>query len=249
MADDERQATPCMSCFDLSGVCSDDQGQLLAGIKGNEKAGGDKNYKKVVSGHGAQILSTAYALSFETALRATALLKIAEYQMERQDFIDLLMRLAGDGDVVALAKMVEEKRSDFSGQSLVNPAVAGDVAVTGEALPGRWAALSDKTGALKAKREELLAQQKKQAAWAKQEKKFAELKAAGLMTDEEIEAKKADFMAKDPANDNFTGDLEDTGEEAEKTGVEKVKTATTDAVAEGAANAVTKGFGALLGGS
>jgi len=247
MADEERQATPFMNCFDLEGVEGEEKDSLLAGIKGNENAGGDKAYKKVVSGHGAAMLGTAYSLTFETALRAQAILMRAQLEMPREKFLEILAELTENDDLVTLMKMIRENRTDYSGKSLVNPATAGDVATKGEALPGRFAALRDPTGSLKAKRAELLAQQKKETQWAKQEKQLLGLKSAGLMTDEEIEKKKAEFMAKDPANDTFDGNLDDTGEETEKTGVDKVKQATTDAVAEGAAGAVTKGFGKLLG--
>jgi len=249
MADEtERQATPSMSCFDLFGTESSDKSTLLAGIKGNEKAGGDKNYKKVVAGHGPQILGTVYSISFETALRAQAFLRCAELKLSPEEFVEFLEALSQAADIKALTKMVLEKRTDYTGKSLVNPALAGDVAVTGKALPGRFAALTDKTGALKQERAELIAQKKKEIAWAKQDKAFQQQKDAGLMTDEEIEAKKEMFFAQDPANDTFDGNLEDTGEETEKTGTEKVKDATTDAVAEGVGGAITKGFGALLGG-
>ena len=248
MADEERQATPFMSCFDFGGAEKDDKSNLLAGIKGNEKAGGDKNYKKIVAGHGSQVLGTFYALNFETALRAQAFIKLAELKLEEAAYLEFLEQLSQGEDIIALGKMVLENRTDYTAKALVNPALAGDVATTGEAIPGKWAAYRDPTGQMKAKRAELLAEQKKDAGWAKQEKSFADLKTAGLMTDEEIEAKKAAFYAKDPANDTFDGNLEDTGEEGEKTAAEKVEASTTDAVAEGAAGLVTKGFGAFLKG-
>lgn len=244
MADDERQSTPYMGCFDLDGVETNQKDQLLAGIKGNENAGGDKAYKKVVAGHGAQITGTVYAMTFETALRAHAFLRCAELKLSPEEFVDFLEQLSQGADVKALAMMVLENRTDFSGKSLVNPALAGDVATTGEALPGRWASIRDPTGSLKQKRAELLAQQKKEADWAKKEK---QMRALGFLSDEEIEAKKKEYLAKDPAAETFDGNLDDTGEETETTGKEKVAGAATDAVAQGVGTAIGKGFSKLLG--
>lgn len=244
MADEtERQATPFMSCFDLKGAESSDKSTLLAGIKGNEKAGGDKDFKKIAAGHGPQILGTLYSLNFETALRAQAFLRCAEMKLSPEDFVEFLEELAQSDDIKSLVKMVVEKRTDYTGKSLVNPALAGDVATTGEAVPGRWAAWRDPTNSLKQQREELIAQQKKETAWAKQDKAFQQQKDAGLMTDEEIETKKDMFFAQDPANDTFDGNLEDSGEETEKTGTEKIKDAGANVVADG----IAKGFGNLFG--
>jgi hypothetical protein len=245
MAEEERQATPYMGCFDLDGTEEEDKTNLLAGIRGNENAGKDKGFKKVVATHGAPILGTLYSLSFETVLRAIAFLEVAKQKLGPDEYLQFLTNLSQGDDVKSLAKMVLEKRTDYSGKSLVNPAVAGDVAVTGEALPGRWASLTDPLA--KAKRQEITAGKKADKKWLAQEKG---LRAAGLFSEEEIAAKKKEYMAKNAPNgkeladQKFDGNLEDTGpEETEPQGVDKVKAAAVD----GAAGAVNKGFGKLFG--
>lgn len=245
MADDERQATPFMGCFDLDESDEEDKTHLLAGIRGNENAGKDKGFKKVVATHGAAILGTVYSLSFETTLRAMAFLEVARHKLGPEEYSQFVTDLSQGADVKSLAKMILEKKTEYSGKSLVNPAVAGDVAVTGEALPGRWAALTDPL--MKVKRQELTAGKKADKKWLAQEKS---LKSAGLFSEDEIAAKKKEYMAKNAppngkelADKKFDGNLEDTPEETEPEGVDKVKAAAAD----GAAGAVTKGFTSLFG--
>lgn len=240
--EEERQATPSMFCFDLDGVEEDDKTSLLAGIKGNENAGKDKGYKQVVTTHGPAILGTIYSLSFECALRAQAFLKVAEYKLDREEYFEVLSSLAQGKDINAMVKMIMENRTDYSAKGLVNPAVAGDVALTGEALPGRFAALKDPMAALK--RQELKSRQKKEKDWKAKEKEF---KALGV-SDDEIAAQKEKFFA--GADEKFDGNLDASGEDAEPGDLNKVKEGAVDGAASGAsqlAAGAVKSLGNLWG--
>lgn len=243
MAEEERQATPFMGCFDLDENDGEDKTNLLAGIRGNENAGKDKGFKKVVATHGAAILGTVYSLSFETTLRAMAFLEVARQKLGPDEYSQFLIDLSQGADVKSLAKMILEKKTEYSGKSLVNPAVAGDVAVTGEVIPGRFAAWTDPLA--KAKRQEITAGKKADKRWLAQEKA---LKAGDLFSEEEIAAKKKEYMVKNAPNGKeladkkFDGNLEDGPEETEPQGVDKVKAAAVDSTAD----AVSKGIGSLF---